>query len=383
MNTPKNIAVLSGKRGGYGAMKHLLRCIEADTSTELQLILTDQHLDARFGNTIDEVARSFKITGTAALNQVDGSATERAKALGRCTSLMADLLHDLGPDILVLYGDRGEVLATALAATTLNIPIAHIQGGDVTGSLDENMRHAITKLSHLHFPSTLESAQRILGLGEESWRVHIVGDSHLDCIAAGEFLDENEMRKSVGLTAKQQFAVVLQHPDATQPDWANEEMRLTLQAVLETDLELIVVYPCSDPGYEGIIAAINEFQWNPRIHVFKNLEAEVFWSLLAHAKFLIGNSSAGIIESPSFRLPVVNVGNRQLGRLAAENVIHSRSSLPELRAAISRARFDESFAATVSRCSQPYGDGSTGQRIFSIIKRYSSRQELLSKRMTY
>jgi len=332
---------------------------------------------------MDEVARSFDISATAALHQVDGSAKERAKALGRCTSLMAEILLELSPDVLVLYGDRGEVLATALAATTLTIPIAHIQGGDITGSIDENMRHAITKLSHLHFPSTPASAERILGLGEEAWRVHVVGDSHLDCIAAGEYLDQFEMRELVGLSDSQPFAVVLQHPDATEPGRSYDDMKLTLRAALETELELVVVYPCSDPGFEGVIAAINEFAESPKVRVFKNLDAEVFWSMLAHARFLIGNSSAGIIESPSFRLPVINVGNRQLGRLTAENVIHVRPDIHELRAAISRVRFDNQFAAIVANCSQPYGDGSSGRRIFSIICQNSDRRRLLSKRMAY
>lgn len=164
----RHIAVLTGKRGGYGAMKPLLHAIDNDPHFRLSLIVTDQHVNPRFGATATEIVRDFKIASAVDMEQEDGSALARARALGLCLNRMPGVLNELRPDILILYGDRGEVLATALASIHLGIPIAHLQGGDLSGNVDELMRHAMTKLSHLHFPSTLESANRIRGMGRKN-----------------------------------------------------------------------------------------------------------------------------------------------------------------------------------------------------------------------
>ncbi len=182
----RKLFVLTGKRGGYGAMKPMLHLLDDAPDFALQLVVTDQHVNERFGRTASEVEKEFVTAAKVDMAQVDGSAQSRAKALARCAMEMTDVLETLRPEMCVLYGDRGEVLATALTATALGLPICHIQGGDVSGSLDNNMRHAITKLAHLHFASTEASAHRIAQMGEEVWRIHVVGDSHVDPIVAGD-----------------------------------------------------------------------------------------------------------------------------------------------------------------------------------------------------
>ena len=379
-NPARRIMVLTGKRGGYGAMKPMLRLMQSDPSIDLQLVITDQHMSDRFGRTEREVMQDFDVAGAVDMQQVDGSPESRARALGVCLEGMARTLAGLRPDICALYGDRGEVLATALAATTLNIPIAHMQGGDVSGSLDDVMRHAITKLAHLHFPSTEASAARIRCLGEESWRIHIVGDNHVDPIIANEYRTPQEVARELDLDLAKPIVVVLQHSETTAPDASYDQMVETLTAVRELGHTAVVIHPCSDAGYDGVVRAIEEIAVPPQFRVRVNLDAPWFWGLLSKASVLVGNSSAGLIETPSFHLPAVNVGRRQVGRQCAENVLHAAHDRSEIRKAIEIALSD-SFRQKAATCGQPFGDGQAGRRIFEVLRDVPLDPRLLLKRL--
>ena len=375
--------VLTGKRGGFGAMKPMLRQIDQDPDLHLQLVATDQHVSERFGNTIDEIREDFEVAATVDMEQADDTPVSRAQALGLCAQRMSLTLDELKPDICLLYGDRGEVLASAMAATVLGLPIGHIQGGDVSGSLDDQVRHAITKLSHLHFPSIPSSADRLRRMGEEEWRIHVVGDNHIDEIIAGAFMDRAQVAELLELDLSKPIVVVLQHSETTEPEKSYAQMVETMAAVRSTGHQTVVVYPCSDQGYEGIIEAITEFGKEPQLRVHVNLDAPVFWGLLATASVLVGNSSAGLIETPSFRLPAINIGRRQIGRMRSNNVLdveHDRKAIAE---ALNKALFDEDFRGVVSNCAQPYGDGLAGSRIVEVLKGTTIDERLLVKRMTY
>lgn len=383
MATPRKIFVLTGKRGGFGAMKPMLRLLRDATDMELLLVVTDQHVSARFGNTIKEVEQEFKVTAAVDMEQQGDAPHQRARALGVCLTRMSDVLEQLKPDFCVLYGDRGEVLATAIAATNMSIPIVHLQGGDISGSVDEQVRHAVTKLAHLHFPSTRESGERIARMGEEPWRIHVVGDNHIDLIVAGQYAGREEVAKALDLDLSKPVVVVLQHSETTAPDAAYEQMVETLIPVRESGMQTVVVHPCSDVGFGGIIKAIEELAVEPQFRVRVNLDAPIFWGLLGIASAFVGNSSAGIIETPTFRLPTINVGRRQEGRLHAENVIHVPHERVAIAAALDRALHDANFRATVKNCSQPYGDGKAGERIVEVLRTVPLDRKLLVKRMTY
>jgi GDP/UDP-N,N'-diacetylbacillosamine 2-epimerase (hydrolysing) len=378
----RKIFVLSGKRGGFGAMKPMLRRLRDDPDFTLQLVVTDQHLSERFGATIKEVEEEFTVAAAVDMEQADDTPRGRASALATCARQMADVIADLQPDVCVLYGDRGEVLATAMTAITLMVPVAHLQGGDVSGSLDEPMRHAITKLAHLHFPATEESAARIVRMGEEPWRVHVVGDNHIDSIVAGAYAPADRVCKLLDLDPAKPVVVVLQHSETTAPGAAYGQMAATLAAVRNAGHQTVVVYPCSDVGFEGIIRAIDEFARPPQFRVRRNLDAPIFWGLLAIASVLVGNSSGGLIETPSFRLPAVNVGRRQEGRMHAENVIHVDHDPSAVGAAIERA-LSPAFREIASHCRQPFGDGRAGERIVDYLRSAEPKSKLLVKRMTY
>jgi UDP-N-acetylglucosamine 2-epimerase (non-hydrolysing)/GDP/UDP-N,N'-diacetylbacillosamine 2-epimerase (hydrolysing) len=346
-------------------------------------MVTDQHLNPEFGATIAEVEAEFRIAAAVDMEQTDGSPSSRVAALGTCLNRMARALQDLAPDIIVLYGDRGEVLVTAIAALNMGIPIAHLQGGDRSGNVDELMRHALTKLAHLHFPASAESAARIQGLGEEDWRIEVAGDNHVDPIVAGEYADAKTVAERFDLRNGEKPIVVLQHPETTRERDNFADMRGTLDAALECGRRTIVVYPCSDQGYHDIVRAIEERRAHAAISIHKNIDAPHFWGLLANAAVMVGNSSAGLIETPYFRIPAVNLGERQIGRLHAENVIHAEFGKINVAAALHKALEDEVFAADVRHCSQPFGDGFAYRRIVDRLKQVDLDERLLNKTITY
>lgn len=378
----RNVAVLTGKRGGYGAMKPMLHAIEDDPELSLSLIVTDQHVNPRFGATIAEIEKEFNVAAAVDIGQKDGSAVARNQALGVCLSRMSVVLDELKPDILVLYGDRGEVLVTAIAAVNLGIPIAHIQGGDVSGNVDEMVRHAITKIAHLHFPSNEESGDRIAAMGEEKERIFVVGDNHIDQIVAGNYTPEVTLREKFSIPDGERPIIVLQHPETTRQRDGYRDMCDTLDAVLEVGRRTIMVYPCSDHGYEGVVRAIEERSDRSMVSVHKNIDAPDFWGLLSIAQVLVGNSSAGLIETPYFPIAAINVGERQKGRKAAENVIHVDLGRDSVAAALEHALNDERFERQVLECSKPFGDGNAWKRIISVIKSVELGVGLIDKRIT-
>jgi GDP/UDP-N,N'-diacetylbacillosamine 2-epimerase (hydrolysing) len=377
----RHIAVLTGKRGGYGAMKPMLRAIDNDPSLRLSLIVTDQHVSQKFGATIAEVQQDFQVAAAVDMEQVDGSPRARSRALGVCLTRISEVLADLAPDLLILYGDRGEVLATAIAAVTLRIPIAHLQGGDVSGNVDEVMRHAVTKLSHLHFPSTDTSAKRILDMGEEPWRVEVVGDNHVDTIVAGGYTLAEPLRTRYDIPVGQAPIVVLLHPETTRVRDGYTDMRAVLDAVLAEGRRTFIVYPCSDHGYEDIVRAIGEYAGMPGVSAHKNIDAPDFWGLLNIAAVMVGNSSAGLIETPYFHLPAINIGDRQMGREHSNNVIHCGFEPADLRAALNRALRAPEFLTMAANCEQPFGDGYAWRRIVARLKTVELGFALLDKRL--
>jgi UDP-N-acetylglucosamine 2-epimerase (non-hydrolysing)/GDP/UDP-N,N'-diacetylbacillosamine 2-epimerase (hydrolysing) len=378
----RKICILSGKRGGYGALTRTMNLIEKDPSLKLQLIVTDMHLSSKFGKTLLEVEKSFKVSAKIDMEQRDGSPLARTRALIKCLEKIPRALEKLKPDIFLCLGDRGEVLVSVVAAVNMGIPIAHIQGGDVSGNLDEFFRHAITKLSHIHFPSTRDSAKRIERMGEEKWRIFAVGDTHVDLIANRMYTKNHMVRKRFGLDRNEKYLILLQHPVSTEPEKSYSQMSQTLKAVKKIGLRAIVVYPCSDQGYEGIINAMRKFKKEKNFSFHKNIEAPDFLGLLSGAEVLVGNSSSGIIEAPHFKLPVVNIGKRQLGRIRDKNVIDVKGSWLDISEAIKKAS-SKKFRKSLKSCGKIYGDGRSAEKIVKTLKNIKINKKLLEKRMTY
>lgn len=381
---PRRVAVLSGKRGGFGALIPFFELAEQDPAVDLSVIVTDMHLSEAFGRTISEVAKWVGCIHEVPMDQADDQPRSRTSALGRALSGMAKVLDETRPDVLMVLGDRGETIATAMAALHLGIPIAHIQGGDLSGNVDEAIRHAITKMAHLHFPASHDSAERIRRLGEEAWRIHVVGDPHIDGIVSGRYTPGPEVRRKYAIAPEEPFVLVLFHPETlADPAVSRESMTSIMRPVLGRRLRTLVIYPCSDHGYQGIVEVIEAYADAPGVSVHRNIEAMDFWGLQSEAAALIGNSSAGLIEAPYFNLPVVNVGLRQEGRLRWVNVIDTPADAHALEASVAKAlnpAFRDSLRAGPAK---PFGQGDACRRMLEVVKTVPLDSRLLNKRMTY
>lgn len=378
----RHICVWSGKRGGFGALTPTIKELAKYEGVKVSVVVTDQHLYEKFGKTLSEVQQNFEIAAAIDMEQRGDSNRDRARAVGVCLAKSADVLADLKPDSLLVIGDRGEVFAACIAAHNLRIAIAHVQGGDISGSLDEPVRHAITKLAHIHFPSTEESAKRIIAMGEEPNRVHVVGDTHIDQILSRPFTKSDELAERYKIDLKKPFLLVLQHSDSTDPENSGAQMRETLSAVVASGMRALVVYPCSDQGYEGIIQEIEAHRNSPNISVHKNIPAPDFVGLQAFATCFVGNSSAGLIEAPYFGLPAVNVGFRQIGREHCSNLLSVSYSRDEILKAISKGITKE-FKDMCKKIKPPFGDGTSYKKIAKILVETETTAALLNKRMTY
>ncbi|MDP6688671.1 MAG: UDP-N-acetylglucosamine 2-epimerase [Alphaproteobacteria bacterium] len=379
----KKICVWSGKRGGFGALTPTMRAIQAHDDLEMALVVTDQHLYDQFGRTVREVEDQFPVAAAIDMEQTGDSNEDRARAVGLCLQRSVDVLTRLAPDVLLVIGDRGEVFAACIAAHNMRIAIAHVQGGDLSGSLDEPVRHAITKLSHIHFPSTEQSAERIRRMGEEPWRIHVAGDTHIDQILLGSATAEEELRRRYDLAVDEPFLLVLQHSDSTVPGASRTQIEATLAGVAEIGLRTMLVYPCSDQGYEGIIDGLEAARGRPGVSVHQNIPAPDFIGLQKIAAALVGNSSAGLIEAPYFQLGAVNVGERQIGRERAANVIDVPYDAAAVAGAIRRVLGDGDFQDTMAATPPPFGDGTAYRHITETLAEIDVDERMLNKRMSY
>lgn len=379
----KHICVWSGKRGGFGAMLPTMELIQADDDMELSVVVTDQHLYEKFGKTISEVESRIRVSAAIDMGQTGDSNADRGEAVGVCLQKSVRVLEDLNPDVLLVIGDRGEVFAACIAAHNLRIAIAHVQGGDISGSLDEPVRHAITKLAHIHFPSTKQSADRIIRMGEEPWRVHTVGDTHIDQVFLKTQPPEAEIRERYQLPENEPFLLVLQHSDSTVADQSRKQIEETLAAVTSFGLRTLLVYPCSDQGYEGIIEGLESRRDAPGVTVHQNIPAGDFIGLQKLAGCFVGNSSAGLIEAPYFGLPTVNIGDRQIGRERCANLQDVPYDRDRIRAAIDKALHDDAFRIACRDIKPPFGDGTAYRRIVQALRETPVDERLLNKRMTY
>ncbi len=377
----RKICVVNGKRGGFNALLPTMRTIAQDSDLQLQVVLTDMHLSNLFGRTLAYAKKWIKVDATVDMQQTGATARERTEALGRALTGFAKVFSELQPDIVLLLGDRSETLTAAFAAVQLKIPVAHIQGGEISGNIDGIQRHAITKLAHIHFTETAAAKERVVRLGEEPWRVHFTGAPYIDFIAQGLYTPADDVRHKFGLKSKEPFLLVLQHPVTTEPQSSYMHMRNVLAAVKESQLRAVIAYPCSDQGYQGVIDAIAEEQDNSRFSIHQNIPAEDFIGLEAIASALVGNSSAGIYEAPYVGCPVVNVGKRQEGRERENNVVDVDWLWDAVLQGILKATSFDFRMRILPRFI--YGDGKACERIWHALKTVRLNSNLFEKKLTF
>lgn len=356
------------------------------------MFVSGAHLKEDFGRTLREIeADGFRIYAQVKIDMPEDSLFATAQAIGSGILSLSRSLAELKPDFLVVYADRFESFSAVITGTQMGIPTAHIEGGDYTegGALDDSVRHAMTKLAHLHFTTNEQAAERVRKMGEEPWRVFNVGFPALDLVAAGYYARPEEIYHRFNLDLARPILIFTQHSVATEFDQAAEQVQPSLAALEEAGEEwgcqVIVTYPNDDAGGRRIMREIEKLADKrlPFIQVHRSLGRYYYHGVLSVAAACIGNSSSGIKETPAFHCPCVNIGSRQRGRLRANNVIDVGYDKQEIKQAIWRCLNDETFREQVRTCVNPYGAGNAGPRIADVLATIEINQALLQKRMTY
>ncbi len=377
----KKILYVSGTRADYGLMKSALMDIKNHSNLQLEILVTGMHLMKKYGHTFKEIKNDgFKIKKVKEVYKKDDYES-MAIFLGNFVKKLTTTVSKIKPDIILILGDRAEALGTAIVGAYLNIPVAHLHGGEVSSTVDEIARHAITKLSHIHLTTTKKSAERILKMGENSSRIYVVGAPGLDQIVNQQIAQKEELFEKLGLKNKKTI-LVIQHPITLEIESAEKQMEETLSAIKKIGLQNVIIYPNADAGNTRIIKVINKFKNEPNFKIFKNLNHLDYLSLLNYAEVIVGNSSSGIIEAASFKKPVINIGTRQKGRERTFNVIDSGYSQEEIIKSIELA-LSPSFKESIKECINPYGEGNTGIKISRILSEIKINPELLQKQITY
>ena len=346
--------------------------MQAHPGLEPRLILFGAHLSPVFGHTADEVERDgFQVHETIECLLSSDTDVGMARTIGLATLSLADTLSRLRPDLVLLIADRYEMLAPATVALAMRIPIAHIEGGEISeGAIDDAVRNALTKLSHLHFTPHQVAHDRVISMGEEPWRVSISGAPSLDHLRHSTLIPAAEVSKQLGLPAGKPLVVVAYHP-VTLHHHTTDECQAVFtslqQLVDQRSATLVFCFPNADAGAHEIVARAKGFcADNPAAQLFVNLPHLTYWSLLSCADLVLGNSSSGIMETPSLALPCVDIGGRQRGRLRAANIIHSKADVASITAAIDQALQAE-FRQSLQDLGNPYGDGHAGQHIADTL----------------
>jgi UDP-N-acetylglucosamine 2-epimerase (non-hydrolysing)/GDP/UDP-N,N'-diacetylbacillosamine 2-epimerase (hydrolysing) len=393
--SPRHIAVFTGNRAEYGLQMPILRAISTDRRLRPFLFVGGAHLQQQFGTTQAEIeADGFTVHGRVDIRMDRDTLFGTAQAIGTGVLSLSAQLDELRPDLLVVYADRYESFAAMVAGTQMNIPTAHIEGGDYTegGALDDSVRHAMTKLAHLHFTTNEEASERIRRLGEEPWRVHTVGLPVLDLVKDGLFASPEEVRADLHLDLDRPIVLFCQHSVTTESDKAEDQIAPSLRALADLashGCQVVITYPNNDAGGVRIIDRLDAFarQGLPNVSVVKSLGRRRFHGVLnligRGRGALVGNSSAGIKETGVFGCPVVNVGSRQQGRLRGHNVIDTGYDATAIVAAVQRCQDDDSFRQRCQESPGPYGAGGAGAKVVSVLATVPLDETLVRKKLTY
>jgi len=387
----RKVSIVTGSRCSYGIYTPVLREIEAHRDLDYSLIVTGMHLSPKYGHTIDEIiSDGFRIAATVDMLLDSDSGAAQAKSLGLAVLGMTQAFENTRPDVILISGDRAEILAAAVAGANMNIPVVHMDGGQESGTIDNAVRHAITRFAHVHCAITRLGAERLIRMGEEPQRVHLVGAAAIEYALNLNLEPPEQIAAELGLDCARPIIIVLQHPVTGETEDSGRQMEETLKAVAEIGEQAVIIGPNSDPGNNAMWQAIDRFmneENKKATTVFRvNLPFVKFLSLMKAASVMVGNSSGAIVEAPSLGLPVVDIGTRQTGREKAGNVIEVGYDWCEITFAIRKALTDREFIARAREKKtpyDPYGDGKTAGRIVDIILRLEVTPELLNKRLTF
>ncbi len=381
----RKVCVVVGSRANYSSIKSAMRAVETHPELELQLVVGASALLDRYGSVADLIERDGFEAAERVFMLIEGETpSTMAKSTGLGLLELPTAFERLQPDVVITVGDRFETMATALAATYMNIPLAHTMGGEVSGNIDESIRHAVTKFAHVHFPASKGAGERIVKLGEDPENVHVVGCPRMDLVAdvlaaAGDGLsDLFEVGVGGRFSLDEPFLIISQHPVTTEYGDGKRQIQETLKAVQELDVPAIVLWPNADAGAEHIAAGIRQWREHnddAKLHFFKNLETSDYIKLMERTACLLGNSSSAIREGAFIGTPAVNIGPRQEGRDRGSNVLDTDYNKEQIVEAVWTQMANGRYPM------EPiYGDGHAGERIAEIL---STKQLSIHKRITY
>jgi GDP/UDP-N,N'-diacetylbacillosamine 2-epimerase (hydrolysing) len=384
--TKRRVLAITGIRSEYFLQRPIFQAIEAHPELELELIVTGAHLSPLHGYTVKDIeADGFRIADRIESLIYSDRDAARLRGAANQLQILTHIVDSKRPDWLLAPADREESINLALCGAYLGIAIAHYGAGDrVVGNVDDMIRHAVSRLAHLLLTTHEGARERLIGAGEEEWRVHNVGHSGLDRIRSTPQMDRSELARDLGVESiDERYLVVIQHPLSSEMSEAGAQVRETLSAAAELGLQTFVSYPNSDPGSEQIVAVIKEFESKPRFKSFKTIPDVQFVNLLRGATALLGNSSLGLLEGPFLHLPAVNVGSRQQARHHVDNVFFvscDRKSIVEQVTAILE---NDEIRRKIDNCENPFGDGHAGERVADLLAKTPVDAKLLNKDLSY
>lgn len=384
---PKNkkkrkIAIITGSRAEYSYYQPIIREIEARSDLDYGIIATCMHPLETFGSTVEEVKKDgFKLHAVVR-NNFDGyNRITMVKSLGVLVMQLPELFEQMEANMILVAGDRGEQLAGAIVGAHMYLPIAHIQAGEVSGNIDGTVRHAITRFAHIHLASNQDAYDRIIKMGEQPERTHIVGAPQVDDLVHGNITSAKEIYKKFSLKSSEPLLLFVFHPVTEEMKHMEKYTKQIMDAVSELGYQTIIIANNSDAG-SNLVSKTVQANKKPFMHMYNNLPREDFAGLMSVASAIVGNSSCGILEAPTFKLPAVNIGNREAGRLQAENVIDTSYETEDVLKGIKKA-VSSDFKAGLKNCVNPYGDGNSAKRIVDILENTVIDDEFLIKKLIY
>lgn len=379
----KKIMVVTGSRGEWGYIRPILHLINKRDDVEYVLVVTNMHLLPTYGSSYKEIENDgFKIHYKVHMSLDGYSHSTQAKSLGIFLSSLPDIIENEKPDWILLAGDRGEQLMGAIAGAYTYTPVAHIQAGELSGNIDGMTRHAIGKLAHLHFAANQDAADRLIKLGEEAFRVHNVGAPQIDEMVNAQFTSLVEIEDKLCVKLQDGYILGVMHPVTEEADMAGMQAEVFIKALNHFSLPKVIILPNNDAGSRDVKTAINEYRQG-EYHMYANLKREDYLGLLKNAKCIVGNSSSGLLEAPTFKVPAVNIGRRQNMRFRGINVIDVPFEEDKVVTAIQKAVSEEFRGFLNENCENPYGDGHSSERILELLMNTNIDQKLLVKKLTY
>lgn len=377
----RKICVVTGTRAEYGLLKNLLKLIKENEQMFLQLIVTGSHLSEKHGSTYKTIENDgFRITKKIHILSDEDSSVAIANAMSLAIAGFANAYEEVKPDLLIVLGDRFEIFSAVAAAQLYRIPVAHLHGGELTeGAIDDAFRHSITKMSHLHFVATEEYRRRVVQLGESPENVHLVGGLGVDAISLTKILTKEEIESTLKIKFLKKSLLITFHP-VTLGNLSSEfQIKELLRALVEvTDTTLIFTMPNADSDHNVIFESIRDFvATRPNSYAFDSLGQELYLSCLAQVNGVIGNSSSGLTEAPTFRIGTINIGDRQMGRIKAASVIDCEPTAEKILQALSKLQSEE-FISSLAKVDNPYGDGGASESILQTLK-FTNLETLVKK----